>query len=86
VQLSEGGKIIERFTRYNDRQVFYEFEVNDPELYTQVWKGQMSLNAAPGIYEYACHEGNYGLLGILEGGRAGDRAGRNNNVDGDDKE
>jgi hypothetical protein len=86
VRLSEGGKIIERFTRYNDRQVFYEFEVHDPELYSQVWKGQMGLNAAPGIYEYACHEGNYGLLNILSGGRAGDRAGRNNNVEGDDEE
>jgi hypothetical protein len=86
VRLSESGKIIERFTRYNDRQVFYEFEVHDPELYTQVWKGQMSLNAAPGMYEYACHEGNYGLYNILSGGREADRKGVSPNVDGDDEE
>ncbi|HEY7800281.1 MAG TPA: hypothetical protein VIA80_16050, partial [Hyphomonadaceae bacterium] len=86
VRLSEAGKIIERFTRYNDRQVFYEFEVHDPELYTQVWKGQMSLNAAPGMYEYACHEGNYGLYNILSGGREADRKGVSPNVDGDDEE
>jgi hypothetical protein len=86
VRLSENGKIIERFTRYNDRQVFYEFEVHDPELYTQVWKGQMSLNAAPGMYEYACHEGNYGLQNILSGGREADRRGVSPNVAGDDEE
>jgi hypothetical protein len=86
VRLSETGKIIERFTRYNDKQVFYEFEVHDPELYTQVWKGQMSLNAAPGMYEYACHEGNYGLQNILSGGREADRKGVSPNVDGDDEE
>jgi hypothetical protein len=86
VQLSEGGKIIERFTRYNERQVFYEFEVNDPELYTQVWKGQMSLNAVNGMYEYACHEGNYAMPGIMEAGRKADREGRTANEEGDDKE
>jgi hypothetical protein len=85
-QLTPGGKIIERFTRYNDKQVFYEFEVNDPELYTQTWKGQMALNASPGLYEYACHEGNYGLQGILAGGRTNDARGKDNHVDGDDKE
>jgi len=86
VQLSPGGKIIERFTRYNDKQVFYEFEVNDPELYTQVWKGQMSLNAVNGMYEYACHEGNYAMHGILEAGRKADKEGRVANEAGDDKE
>jgi hypothetical protein len=66
--------------------VFYEFEVNDPELYTQVWKGQMSLNAVNGMYEYACHEGNYAMPGILEAGRKADREGRTANEEGDDKE
>jgi hypothetical protein len=83
VQLSDSGKIIERFTRYNDRQIFYEFEVDDPSLYTQVWRGQMSLNASPAIYEYACHEGNYGLHGILSGGRENDRRGVSNVRSGD---
>jgi hypothetical protein len=83
VQLSPDGKITERFTRYNDKQVFYEFDVTDPSLYTQTWKGQMGLNASPGLYEYACHEGNYGLHGILEGGRANDRSGKSNAAKGD---
>jgi len=86
VQISPAGKITERFSRYNDKQVFYEFEVDDPTLYTQVWKGQMALNASPGMYEYACHEGNHGLLGILEGGRQADRDGRNISEDGDREE
>ncbi len=46
MQLTPGGKIIERFTRYSDKQVLYEFEVNDPALYSQVWKGEVGLNAA----------------------------------------
>jgi hypothetical protein len=83
VQLTPGGKIIERFTRYNDKQVLYEFEVHDPQLYSQVWRGEIGLNKSPAIYEYACHEGNYGLLGILEGGRANDRSGKSNARAGD---
>ena len=84
VALTENGKITERFTRYSDNQVLYEFEINDPTLYTQVWKGEVALNRVDGeMYEYACHEGNYGLEGILAGGRANDKVGRNNRVDGD---
>ena len=86
VQLSPAGKIIERFSRYNDKQVFYEFEVHDPSIYSQVWKGQMSLNAVDGMYEYACHEGNHGLIGILEGGRTADREGRDIREEGDREE
>lgn len=86
VQISPAGKITERFSRYNDSQLFYEFKVEDPTFYTQAWKGQMSLNASPGLYEYACHEGNMGLLGILEGGRQADRDGRNISEAGDREE
>jgi hypothetical protein len=83
VQLTPGGKVIERFTRYNENQILYEFEVHDPALYTQVWRGEMGLNKSPAIYEYACHEGNYGLEGILAGGRAADREGRDIREAGD---
>ena len=76
--ISPAGKITERFSRYNEKQVFYEFIVDDPTLYTQVWKGQMGLNAVSEIYEYACHEGNYGLQHILSGGRQNDRNGVKN--------
>lgn len=68
--LSEQGKIIERFSRYSDDQILYEFEVTDPLYYTQTWGGEMSFNATDTRpYEYACHEGNYGLIGILAGAR-----------------
>jgi hypothetical protein len=84
VRLTPGGKITERFTRYSDTQVLYEFEVNDPALYSQVWKGEVGMNKVEGnVYEYACHEGNHGLIGILEGGRAADRAGKDISEKGD---
>ena len=83
-QVTPAGKIIERFTRYSDTQVLYEFEVHDPALYSQVWKGEVGLNRVNDqVYEYACHEGNHGLLGILEGGRAADRAGKDIREAGD---
>ncbi len=78
VPISPAAKITERFSRYNDNQIFYEFTVDDPTNYTQVWKGQMSLNRGSQMYEYACHEGNYGLEGILAGGRANDKLGKRN--------
>jgi hypothetical protein len=79
VFLTKDGKITERFTRYNDRQVLYEFEVDDPKVYSQVWRAEMSLNdIGEDLYEYACHEGNYGLLNILAGGRTNDRRGVSN--------
>ncbi|MFK7865290.1 MAG: hypothetical protein AB8B95_13810 [Pseudohongiellaceae bacterium] len=68
--LSKQGKIIERFSRYSAEQILYEFEVTDPVYYTQTWRGEMAFNATETKpYEYACHEGNYGLPGILGGAR-----------------
>jgi hypothetical protein len=81
--VSDKGKITERFTRISDMQILYEFEVNDPTVYTSVYKGQMSLTKLKDrLYEYACHEGNYGLHNILEGGRNNDRKGIVNKTDG----
>ncbi len=74
--ISEAGKVTERFTRISDNQLLYEFEIDDPTVYTSVWKGQMPLTRLEDkTYEYACHEGNYGLQNILEGGRRNDRLG-----------
>ena len=67
--ISESGKLTERFSRWNDKQILYSFEVDDPEMYSQVWKGEMALNASDPLYEYACHEGNYAMAGILAGAR-----------------
>jgi len=71
IVMSEDTVVTERFTRTAADQLRYEFTVDDPQVYTQPWRGEMTLRAAPGqIYEYACHEGNYSLPGILAGARA----------------
>jgi hypothetical protein len=67
--ISDQGKLTERFSRWNDKQILYSFEVDDPSLYSQTWKGEMALNASEPLYEYACHEGNYAMAGILAGAR-----------------
>jgi len=67
--ISPTGKVTERFTRWNDGQVLYAFSVDDPSLYTQVWKGEMALNTSQQMYEFACHEGNHAMPGILGGAR-----------------
>lgn len=63
------GVVTERFSRWDDKQILYKFEVNDPSLYSQVWKGEMAFNTSEPLYEYACHEGNYAMPGILAGAR-----------------
>lgn len=73
--ITKDGKVTERFSRWNDKQVLYQFEVEDPTLYTQPWKGEQALNASNPLYEYACHEGNYAMPGILAGARELQRKG-----------
>ena len=68
--LSDQGKVTERFTRVSPSRILYEFQVEDPVYYTQTWRVEESLNARKeSIYEYACHEGNYAMEGILRGAR-----------------
>ncbi len=75
--ISDKGKVTERFTRVSDKQVLYEYTVEDASRYSQPWKGQMPLNTQPeGLYEYACLEGNYSMFNLLAGARALDREGR----------
>jgi hypothetical protein len=77
ILLSPQAKVTERFTRVSPTQILYRFEVDDPATYSQVWKAEMPLNAARGpVYEYACHEGNYALPGILAGARKADHDGK----------
>lgn len=74
VYTSEQAKVVERFSRDSDQQIYYQFTVEDPVYYTRPWRGEMSFNAADGeVYEYACHEGNIGMEGILAGARAKER-------------
>jgi hypothetical protein len=75
--ISTAGKVIERYTRWSENEIFYEFRVEDPTLYKEPWGGEMSLKASSEpLYEYACHEGNYALPGILAGARKLEREGR----------
>jgi hypothetical protein len=68
-------KITERFTRTAKDQILYEFSVDDPDVFSKVWKAEMPMRAAKGpIYEYACHEGNYSLPNILAGARVEEAA------------
>ncbi|MEZ6029677.1 MAG: hypothetical protein R3C46_07975 [Hyphomonadaceae bacterium] len=74
--VSKSGKLIERFTRWDDNQIVYEFTVEDPSQYTSAWKGEMAFNASKEpSYEYACHEGNHAMYGILAGAREKERTG-----------
>jgi hypothetical protein len=67
--------LVERFTRISEYTILYQFTVDDPTAFTRVWKGEIPLTKAQGpIYEYACHEGNYSMEGILKGARAQEKA------------
>ena len=70
VGLTVHAKVTERFTRVSEQQILYEFTVDDAAKYKEPWRGEMSFNATKDhIYEYACHEGNYALPGVLAGAR-----------------
>jgi hypothetical protein len=67
---SEDLRAIERFTRTDEDNILYEFEIHDPRTYTEVWGGQVPWRKyAQRIFEYACHEGNYSLANVLSGAR-----------------
>ena len=67
--ISPTGKVTERLTRWSEDEIFYEFTVEDPAIYTQPWSGEFSFYKETALFEYACHEGNYSLPGILAGAR-----------------
>jgi hypothetical protein len=70
IPITEKGRIVERFERYSDSEIFYRFTVEDESLYTQPWTAELSFHATDGpIYEYACHEGNYAMENMLRGAR-----------------
>ncbi len=62
--------VVERFTRVAPTTIKYEFTVEDPATWTRPWSGELPIRKidAP-IYEYACHEGNYGIANILRAAR-----------------
>lgn len=70
VPITADGVITERFMRYSDTEILYQFTVDDDNLYSQPWTAELSYHATEGpMYEYACHEGNYAMPGILAGAR-----------------
>lgn len=67
-------KVTERFTRSGPKRLLYRFTVENPNAFTQPWGGEYEFSPANGpVYEYACHEGNYGLRSILAGVRERER-------------
>jgi hypothetical protein len=62
--------VTERFTRIDPGELLYQFSVEDPVHYTKTWSGEYAFKPQKGVlYEYACHEGNYSVPGILRGAR-----------------
>jgi len=71
---SENLKVIEKFKRIAPNELLYQFTVEDPTTFTESWGGEYTFKPSPGPqYEYACHEGNYGLENMLAGSRAEER-------------
>ena len=67
---TEHLNLIERFTLIDEDTLQYEVTVNDPTVWTQPWTFSVPMKKNPyPVYEYACHEGNYGLYNILAGAR-----------------
>jgi hypothetical protein len=72
---SENLHLIERFTRVDGDTINYEFTVNDPASFTKSWTAAIPMTKTEGpIFEYACHEGNYGMTNLLNGARAQEKA------------
>jgi hypothetical protein len=68
--------VIERFTRLDAKTLLYQFTVDDPTTWTRPWSGEYTWAwSDQPIYEYACHEANYSLEGILKGARRQDAEG-----------
>ncbi|HEX7797218.1 MAG TPA: hypothetical protein VF456_22810 [Vicinamibacterales bacterium] len=67
-------KVVERFKRVDARTLDYQYTVTDPTSYTQPWTASMPLRAIDeNLYEYACHEGNFGMMDVLRGARFRDK-------------
>lgn len=67
---TDKAHVTERFTRTSAEMITYEFTIEDPGTFSRPWSASFALNRTTGpIYEYACHEGNYAVPGILAGAR-----------------
>ncbi len=59
--------LTEKFTKVSPQRLLYQFNIHSPANWDADWGGEYEFQASDGIYEYACHEGNYALEGILAG-------------------
>ena len=67
--------LIERFTRASQTTLLYQVTVSDPTTWTKPWSFALPMTKSEGpLYEYACHEGNYGMVNMLTGARAQEKA------------
>jgi hypothetical protein len=68
-------RVVERFRRTGPDEIDYQFTVHNPTMYSREWTATLPMRTSDGlIYEYACHEGNYGLPNVLSGFRFQERA------------
>jgi hypothetical protein len=71
----EGMHIVERFRRVDENTIDFRYTVDDPSTYTRQWTAAVPMTRMDEpLYEYACHEGNYAMEGILKGARAEEKA------------
>ena len=72
---SEHLRLVERLTRVDADTLLYEFTVEDPKTWTRPWTAAVPMQKTDGpIFEYACHEGNYGMTNLLAGARVEEKA------------
>ena len=70
---SEKLHVVERFTRVSADTIVYQFTVEDPATWDKPWTAEVAWSATDGpIFEFACHEGNYGIVNTLRGARLAD--------------
>jgi hypothetical protein len=70
IMVGVNSKVVERISRVSDTELNYRFTVEDPAIYSKPWLAEYSMVTAKGrTFEFACHEGNYGLPNILSGQR-----------------
>jgi hypothetical protein len=78
--MSEEFRVIERFTRTGPDQIRYQATVHDPVVFTAPWTVEIFMHPQEGpLVEFACHEGNYGMMGILSAARQEERAAAQSN-------
>ena len=64
-------RVVERFTRVAEDTIVYRFTIDDPTTWEKPWTAEIPMTKTIGpLFEFACHEGNYGLYNSLSGARA----------------